>query len=89
MDFYEGRKVEEITICYDPSRYRVKWYALVQFKPEKERVFRNALHSNLEIKLKDPRLGKAIPQIIAELEKRNVSTTYLRIKPYEETKRVA
>jgi hypothetical protein len=89
MNFYEGRNVEEITICYGASRYKDKWYALVSFKPEKERVFRNTLHDSLEIKLKDPRLTKAIPQIISELEKIKVSTTYLRIKPYEETKKAA
>ncbi len=89
MNFYEGRNVEEITICYDPVRYKNKWYAIVGFKPEKERVFRNTLHDSLEIKLKDPRLTKAIPQIISELEKRKVSTTHLRIKPYEETKKAA
>lgn len=89
MNFYEGRNIEEITICYDPTRYRNKWYALVQFEPTKQAVFRDTLHNNLEINLKDPRLTKAIPQIIEELEKRKVSTTYLRIKPYEEIKKVA
>jgi len=87
MNFYEGRTIENTTICRDS--YNGRWYAVVNFEPITEPAYRNVLHSKLEIRLKDPRLTKAIPRIIKELERRKVSTTHLRIKPYETDKKAA
>lgn len=44
MSFYEGRTVEEIVICHNPSRYDCKWYASVTFKPVKEK---SAQHTSI------------------------------------------
>lgn len=88
MTDYEGYTTGEITIHQDRLRMSGQWYAKVPlYQPggPEEPVFRKLLarQSALEVKLRGPGLIKAIPTITAELQRIGISTTTLRIKPYQ------
>lgn len=81
-----SKKTGEIRICYDQHRADYQWYAKVPLlSDESDPLFEKLLAqgSALEIKLEGPKLIKATRTIIAELERRGISTTNLRIKPYQ------
>lgn len=88
MQNYEGYTTGEITIHRDPSRIEGQWYARVPLnRPNdpKEPIFRKLLarENSLEITLHGPRTVSSTRKIIEELERRGISTTTLRIKPYQ------
>ncbi|MEK6925144.1 MAG: hypothetical protein AABW71_02800 [Nanoarchaeota archaeon] len=87
MTNYEGKQAGEIRICYDSHRMEGKWYAKVQLidaNPKETPTHRRLLSESngLEITLSGPNLIRANPRIIAELNRRGISTTTLRIRPY-------
>ena len=87
MSNYEGYTPGEIRICHDEHRIDYQWYAKVPMLPvEGEPIFRKFLahHNTLEIKLTGPQIKKATTTIIAELERKGISTRQLRIRPYQE-----
>lgn len=85
MSNYEGRKTGEIRICYDSHRAN-PWYAKAPIIPkEDDPVFRKLLSetSALEIKLKSSNIKEALRIIISELKRKGISTTTLRVRPYQ------
>ena len=88
MTNYEGVQAGEIRICYDRHRMQSTWYAKVpltntnhQEIPVHRRL--SSESSALEIDLSGPSLLRATPRIIAALKVKGISTTVLRIKPYQ------
>lgn len=86
MSNYEGRKIGEIRICYDPHRTN-PWYARIPLENSSDEPAHKRLLSEtnaLEVDLKDGRkLLGSTKRIITELQSRGISTTTLRVKPYQ------
>lgn len=88
MTNYEQMQAGEIRICYDRQRMQSTWYAkvpLIDTNPRETPVHRrlSSESSALEIDLSGPSLIKANPKIIAALKRKGISTTILRIRPYQ------
>lgn len=88
MQNYQGYTTGEITIHRDRSRMQGQWYARVPLNgpnDSQEPFFRKLLahEGSLEITLEGPRTISSTRRIIDELRKLGISTTVLRIKPYQ------